>query len=162
MADLISKYCIFILLTSIVTFAQSQTLRGKVIGISDGDTFRLLVGTKTYKIRLNGIDCPEMKQSYGMRAKQYTSNLIYRKYVRAEKRDMDRYGRFVCDVYIPDSTNVNEELVKNGYAWHFKKYSKDKRLAELEIQARENKLGLWADPNPIPPWEFRHNKKSLL
>ncbi len=154
------KYYVFILLAGFISSVHSQTFSGKVIAVKDGDTIEMLVKSKTYKIRLFGIDCPERKQAYGTRARQFTTNLVFGKYVKAVKKSTDRYGRFVCEIYLQDSISLNEELVKNGYAWHFKKYSKDERLAEMEMQARENKLGLWADPNPIPPWEFRYLERK--
>jgi len=146
---------LFILFVVIASFIQSQTLTGKVIAVTDGDTIVLLVETQQYKIRLNGIDCPEKKQAFGSQAKQFTSERVYGQSVRAVVKDKDRYGRLVCDIYLPNGEKLNEEIVRNGFAWHYKKYSKDKKLAGLEIQARNNRLGLWSDPNPIPPWEYR-------
>jgi micrococcal nuclease len=142
---------------SILSFAESIT--GKVIAVSDGDTIKILVDKTTYKIRLNGVDCPEKNQDYGQKAKQFTSDLVYNKVVTADIKDKDRYGRYVADVLI-SGTTLNKELVRNGFAWHYKQYSKDKELAALEEQARASQVGLWADSNPTPPWDFRHGNKS--
>ena len=71
----------------------------------------------------------------------------------------DRYKRIVGRVYVGD-TDVNRELVAQGFAWVYRKYSNDAELLELEVQAKENGLGLWADLNPIPPWEWRRGKRQ--
>lgn len=151
-------FLIFLFISiSILSFADSIT--GKVIAVSDGDTIKILVDKTTYKIRLNGIDCPEKTQAYGQKAKQFTSDMVFNKIVTADIKDKDRYGRYVADVLI-NGTALNKELVRNGFAWHYKQYSKDSELAALEEQARASQVGLWADSNPTPPWEFRHGSSS--
>jgi endonuclease YncB( thermonuclease family) len=72
---------------------------------------------------------------------------------------VDRYGRIVGRVYV-DEIDVNRELVAEGFAWVYRKYSNDAELLELETQAREKRLELWADPNPIPPWEWRRGRRT--
>lgn len=133
---------------------------GKVIGIKDGDTIEILVNSMPVRIRLYGIDCPEKRQAFGKKAMQYTAGLAFGKTVTAEVKNIDRYGRTVAVIILPDGTNLNYELVKNGYAWHYKQFSKDPNLERFEKEARQKKLGLWSDPNPIPPWEFRKNSRS--
>jgi hypothetical protein len=110
------------------------------------------------KIRLHGIDCPEKRQAFGQRAKQFTSNMTFGKTVTVKPTDQDRYGRIVAWIYV-DFKCLNEELVRAGFAWHYKKYSSDKNLADTEIAARHAKVGLWKDINPVPPWEFRRGKR---
>jgi hypothetical protein len=107
------------------------------------------------KIRLHGIDCPEMGQPFGKRAKQFTSDMVFGKIVEVKPTDRDRYGRTVAWVYV-DSICLNKELLKVGLAWHYKQYSKDNELAILELVAQKKKIGLWSDPHAISPWEFRH------
>lgn len=68
--------------------------------------------------------------------------------------ESDRYGRILAEVILPNGQNLNKELVKHGLAWHFKKYSNDDEYAQLENEARMNKVGLWSEPNPIEPWEW--------
>ncbi len=132
-----------------------KSINGHVVGISDGDTFSLLFDNGfTVKVRLNKIDCPEKKQAYSNRAKQELSNMIFNKNVRIEYTKKDGYGRVLGDVYV-DNLYVNEEMIKRGMAWHYKKYSDDAHFAELERKAMINKVGLWQDPNPVPPWDFR-------
>ena len=112
------------------------------------------------RIRLNGIDCPEKGQAFGQKAKQFTSGLVYGKEVMIHVLSKDRHGRTVADVVLPDGTNVSQELLRAGLAWWYRHYSKDVSLGALEEEARQAKRGLWADPNPIPPWEIRHPKQG--
>lgn len=150
---------VFLLL--IILFCSAFTRRsetGRVVGVSDGDTITILHDDYSQeKIRLFGIDCPEKSQAFGQRAKQFTSSLVYGKVVTIRRMDEDRYSRTVAWVFV-GKTNVNAELVRAGYAWHFRKYSNDLELQRLEDEARKSKRGLWVDPIPIPPWEYRKGK----
>jgi endonuclease YncB( thermonuclease family) len=112
-----------------------------------------------HKIRLSDIDTPERKQPFGTRAKQALSELAFGKHARVAEVTKDRYGRIVGRVYV-DGLDVNAVLVRGGYAWVYRKYSQDGELLKLEAQAKEKGLGLWADPNPIPPWEWRRGKRQ--
>ncbi|MGP6533668.1 thermonuclease family protein [Ornithobacterium rhinotracheale] len=133
----------------------------KVIGISDGDTVKLLIDGHEQKVRLAHIDCPEKKQAFGNVAKKAISDLIFGKNVYLVwNGERDRYGRLIAEIITEDGINVNKLLVKKGLAWHFKKYSKNQDYAQLEIEARQNKVGLWVDPNPIPPWIFRQMQRE--
>ncbi len=128
----------------------------KVIGIKDGDTFVLLMAGKEQVVRLAHIDCPEKKQPFGNNAKQFASGLCFGKYVTLiHNNKYDRDKRLIAEVILPDGRNVNREMVRNGFAWHFKKYSDSKEYARLEIEARTNKSGLWNDPDPVAPWSWR-------
>jgi micrococcal nuclease len=149
---LMLKYFVFF----ISIFHLSFTIfNAKVIGITDGDTIVVLtLDNQQVKIRLEGIDCPEMKQDFGTRAKQATSDLCYGKRVSIHKSGVDRYGRTLAYVYVGD-TCINKELLRLGMAWHFKKYNGDQELAQLEIQAREKKVGLWSQQDPVAPWDWR-------
>lgn len=135
--------------------ALANTITGKVVGVMDGDTIEILSNRQTYRIRLDGIDCPEKNQAYGTVAKQVTSGLCFGKTVKAKVMDKDRYGRYVAKVILPGGGELNATLLKNGYAWHYKQYSKDSYYASLELAARKARKGLWADTNPIPPWDYR-------
>ena len=128
---------------------------GRVVKVVDGDTFDLMFEEKKIRVRMFGIDSPERGQAFNVKAKQFTASIIASKEVSVIVRNKDRYGRFVCDVYLSDSTYVNAEIVKAGYAWHFTRYSDDVQLAELQDEARNDKRGLWQDSDPLPPWEFR-------
>jgi micrococcal nuclease len=150
--------CVLLLVTApSAGLAAAAQFTGQVVGIIDGDTIDVLHNGQAERIRLNGIDCPEKKQPYGTKAKQFTSGLIFAKQVTVKAFKKDRHGRTVADVLLPDGTNVSHELVKAGFAWWYKQYSPhDETLAGLEAEAREQKRGLWADPHPLPPWEVRH------
>lgn len=148
------KTFLFLFLLSFCLYADFS---GKCVGISDGDTIRVLKDGKEIKIRLEGIDCPETHQDYGAKAKEFTSGLVFGKDVLVKEKEQDKYGRTVATVFVGEK-NLNLELVKAGFAWHYKEYSKDKSLANAEKEAREKKVGLWAMENPVPPWEFRKGK----
>lgn len=132
---------------------------GEVVGVADGDTITVLRDKTPVKIRLYGIDCPERRQAFGKKAKQLTSKMVFRKQVEIKPVDKDRYGRTVAWVYV-DGKNLCEELVRNGLAWHYKKYSSDQSLAGLETRARKGRVGLWSDPHAIAPWEYRRKNRS--
>ena len=141
--------------------AQEKTISGKVVAITDGDTFKLLTKDSTLiKVRLANIDCPERKQPFSAKAKQFTSEAIFGKKVKLEYLKKDRYVRFICNVIYDDSLNLSHELIKQGLAWHYVKYSKDTILQNIEDIARKEKMGLWKDINSIPPWEWRDHKKK--
>ncbi|MBM4070790.1 MAG: nuclease [Planctomycetes bacterium] len=133
---------------------------GKVVGISDGDTITVLLDKQQHKIRLEGIDAPESGQAFGTKAKQVLSDKIFGKEVKVVWSSRDKYKRILGHVYLDDKW-INKELVEEGFAWHYVKYSNDKDLAKAEKDAKEGKKGLWADPSPIPPWDFRKGKADL-
>jgi len=134
----------------LILITSSSIFTGKVIYISDGDTITVLTKQKKQiKIRLEGIDCPEKNQAFGTKAKQAISELC-KKNVIIRKSSTDRYGRTIGFVYV-DEINVNKELIKLGLAWHYKYFNKDKELAQLEEKARNQQIGIWSEPNPIPP-----------
>ena len=147
-------------LSSKKTTKDTRVWHGMVVGISDGDTITVLHNGKGEKIRLYGIDTPEKRQAFGKRAKQFTSKMVYGKTVEVETKDIDRYGRTVAIVTVGDQS-LNEALIKNGLAWVYRKYCKEAFCEDwlnFEIVARYGKIGLWSEPDPIPPWEFRHGK----
>ena len=142
----------------------------KVVGISDGDTFKVLYQeNQEDKVRLNHIDAPEKGQPFGKSAKKFASDLCFGKEVKIiRQKKKDRYQRIIAEVFVGE-TNINKEMVRAGYAWHFKKYSSDKEYDNIETEARENKRGLWQDKNPVAPWtcaksknKKEHLKKVLL
>jgi len=120
----------------------------------DGDTFKLLTPDSTVvKVRLANIDCPEKKQPFSIRAKEFTSQTIFGKTVCIDVLKKDRYRRSIAIVFYNDSLNLNNQLLTNGLAWHYIKYSKDPELQKMEDVARKNKIGLWQEAHAIPPWE---------
>lgn len=147
---------ILILLTLV---SVNDSFKAKVIGVTSGDSIVLLLDNNTQlKVRLEGIDCPELQQEYGDSAKLATVVLCFKKRVRVEKVGVDGYGRTLAYVYV-DTLCVNKELIRLGLAWHYAEFNDNPELAQLEIDARKNKVGLWKQTEPVSPWDFRHKKK---
>lgn len=141
------------------TILFAQVISGKVVKIADGDTFTLLVNNHDQvKVRLDGIDAPEKKQAFGNKAKQYLSSMIWGTPVTVKVYKKDRYGRSIGKVSTSKFKDVNLEMIKAGYAWHYKEYNDDKTYASAEVSARKRKLGIWKDKNPIKPQVFRKTK----
>lgn len=153
------KISFFLLLFLCSCNSETELLTGTVINVADGDTFTMLVNNEKIKIRLYGIDCPERKQDFYSVAKTFLTDLVKGETVSIEEIDTDRYGRVVGIVTV-DGVNVNEALLQAGLAWHYKTYDDNPAWAQLEQQARQAKKGLWSIPNPIPPWEWRRNKRN--
>jgi len=153
--------CAIFVLLLIPSFAFAD-FTGRVIGVADGDTITVLHNGRGEKIRLYGIDCTEKRQAFGTKAKQFTSEQAFGKDVTIIEHGKDKYGRTLGDVILPDGKSLNEELVYNGLAWWYRKYSKSPRLAAFEMEARLAHRGLWADKDPVPPWEWRHMKREAV
>jgi len=149
-----------ILLGSLVVAAPKVTeeITGKVIAVTDGDTIKLLVDKQTLTVRLEGIDAPEANQDFGNKAKQALAALVSGKTITVKKTGMDKYGR-TLGFLVLEGTEINEKLVEDGWAWHFKKYNSEERFSKKEVSAREAKRGLWANPNALEPWEYRARLK---
>jgi micrococcal nuclease len=135
-----------------------NTISGKVVSVTDGDTITVLDSSNTqHKIRIYGVDCPESHQDYGQKAKQFTSDLVFGKTVEVKVMDTDRYSRKVGIVNVVGKC-LNEELVKNGMAWFYGQYCKASfcsQWKQYQEEASSKKIGLWSMQNPIHPWEFR-------
>jgi endonuclease YncB( thermonuclease family) len=152
------KISLILVLISLLTV--DETYKAKVIGVTSGDAIVVLLdNNKQVKVRLEGIDCPELKQEYGDSAKMATVALCFKKRVRVETVGLDHYGRTLAFVYVGDVC-VNKELLRKGLAWHYVEFNSDPELAQLETEARNNKVGLWQQPEPIAPWDFRYKKKE--
>lgn len=150
----------------------AETLSGRVVAIADGDTVTVLDRDNVQKkIRLSGIDAPEKRQAFGSKAKEKISELTFGKQVDVDWTKTDRNGRIVGKVRVapsycplsicPKSVDAGLEMVSAGFAWHYKKYQKEQsvddrqKYASAEDLARKKKAGLWSDPDPIAPWDFR-------
>jgi micrococcal nuclease len=142
------------------THKDKSIWSGMVVGVSDGDTIMVLHEGRGEKIRLYGIDAPDIGQAFSKRAKQFTSDMVYGKTVEVKTKHKDQYGRTVGIVTV-DGKSLNEALIKNGLAWVYRINCKEpfcENWIDLEVVARYGKIGLWSEPNPIPPWEFQHGK----
>lgn len=153
------------LLGGLLTLAVfPATWPGKVVRVIDGDTIvvlrRLPGGASQVRVRLADIDAPEMGQPFGRAAREFCGWACFGQEVAVTERGQDKYGRSIALIYLPDGWCLNRELVKAGFAWNYKQYSTDPSLEKLESLARKAKIGLWADPYPVPPWEWRksHSK----
>ena len=157
----------FLLILLLLIFQQSvfaESLPGKVVGVSDGDTITVLDSNHgQHKIRLTGIDAPEKNQAFGQASKKSLSDMVFNQYVVVSWEKRDRYKRILGKVLLKDQ-DVCLEQVKRGMAWHYKKYereqsSEDRTLySKAEQNARKQRVGLWSDDAPIEPSEFRHKK----
>ncbi len=150
-----------LLTTLFSAFATADEIKGKVVSVADADTITVLDASNTqHKIRFEGIDAPEKGQDYGTKATEALKAAIGGNPVRVVTTGKDKYGREMGTVFSGDR-NLNEWLVGNGWAWHYKKYSTDAKLAGLEVKARADKVGLWGDAKPpIAPWNFRSLQKQ--
>lgn len=137
----------------------TEEISGKVVGVTDGDTINVLVNKETIKVRLEGIDAPESGQSYGTKSKQALSDLVFGKTVTVKKTGTDKFGRTLGFVLAGD-VDANAKMIEDGWAWHFKKYNDEERLAKLEVAARKAKRGLWADDTALAPWDYRARQKT--
>ena len=141
--------------------AETRVLNGRVVGVTDGDTLTLLVDREQIRVRLAQIDAPESNQPYGKQATAALSALAFGKPARVEVADIDRYGRTVGEVFV-NGIDVNREMVREGHAWAYTKYSHTTEIIELEDSARAAKKGLWALPENQrePPWIWRHPPRT--
>jgi endonuclease YncB( thermonuclease family) len=129
----------------------------KVVSVHDGDTLTVLVERKQVKVRLTGIDAPELRQPFGTRSRQSLAELCFGKIASLDVRGRDRYQRAVAQVTC-DGKDANAEQVRRGYAWTYTRFAPpDSPLHGMQQEARAAQRGLWADRAPRPPWEWRRN-----
>ncbi len=148
--------CVLLALLCLLPATAAERIAGRVVGVTDGDTLRLLVGRREEKIRLFGIDAPEKAQPWGDRSKRHLSDGVFGQEVVVEVRERDRYGRLVGVVWI-GREDAGLAQVRAGLAWAYLQYSREYLPAQQEAQRR--RVGLWGDPGPVPPWEFRQSKR---
>jgi micrococcal nuclease len=156
--------CVFLLLVACTNQQETEypipsggSVRVYVVKVKDGDTFDALWKGSDMTVRLAHIDCPELRQSYGEQAKTFAEKRCLNDTVELIISDVDRYGRFVAEVFTQDGESLNLELVKSGLAWHFKRYSEDSLYSYKEIAAQAAEKGLWQQKAPTAPWEWRKN-----
>lgn len=138
---------------------EDVLLEGTIIAVSDGDSVTFLdEDNKKVKIRLYGIDAPEIKQKYGREAKNYLSERILYKKVKIQEYGLDRYKRLLGVIYL-DKSNINEEMIIEGWAWQYH-FNKDEKYAQMMKEAQLKKKNLWKDSNPIDPYDWRKMNKK--
>lgn len=157
--------------------AGATELGGKVVGVSDGDTVNVLEASKTlHKIRVADIDAPEKGHDFGQHLKASLSALVFGKAVRLEWPKEDRYGRKAAKVWVaepgcvepscPKSLDAGLAQLSVGMVWWYRQYASEQSpedrerygFAETEAQARG--AGLWRDVSPVPPWDWRRNRRA--
>lgn len=164
------RFAVVLLLCLAANGLHAETLTGRVVAVADGDTLTVLdVGRQQHKIRVAGIDAPEKAQPFGQRSKESLSRLTFQKDVRVEWQKRDRYGRIIGKVWVQPSDcmrcgltlDAGEAQLALGMAWWYRKYagdqsSQDRARYEFEEgEAKTRRIGLWSDPAPVPPWEWR-------
>ena len=148
--------CVLLAVLCLLPTAAADRISGRVVGVTDGDTIRLLVGRREERIRLHGIDAPEKGQPWGDQAKRNLSAGVYDRDVVVEVRERDRYGRLVGVVWI-GREDAGLAQVRAGLAWAYVEYSREYLTPQQEAQRR--RVGLWGDPGPVAPWEWRRAKR---
>lgn len=135
-------------------------ITGRVVRVADGDTVSVLdANKKQHKIRLYGIDTPERDQPHGKQSRRALADMVADEQVGVVIVETDSYGRAVGTLYHND-IHVNAAMVRSGNAWWYRYYAPHSRLlSEAEKSAREESLGLWAQADPIPPWDWRRNQR---
>jgi endonuclease YncB( thermonuclease family) len=148
-----------------LSLAQAATFTGTVVAVADGDTVTVLTAEKKqHKIRLLGIDAPEKMQPFGRKSKFSLSDMVYLKEVTVDYETQDHYKRYLGKIIV-DGKDANLEQIKAGMAWWYRQYKRSqtpddqKAYADAEAVARGSKVGLWAEKQPVPPWEFRREKR---
>ncbi len=144
----------------------AETILGRVVGVSDGDTITVLDSQRRqHKIRLAGIDAPESKQAFGQVSKKHLSDLVFDHDVTLDCGKTDRYQREVCVVLV-NGEDANLAQVEAGMAWWYRKYASEQTSRQRddyeasESRAKSVRRGLWSDMDPMPPWEWRHAKRE--
>lgn len=161
MKHLMIKYFLlfFFVFFNTFTFAQNtnNTLFYKVIGISDGDTFTVLhpLTKQSLVVRMDAIDAPEKGMPYWKKSKQFLAQMIFGKMVYLKNQSKDLHQRIIARTFLSNGTDVSAEMIKAGYAWHYKKFNMEPLLAQYENNARRLKMGLWRDPKPYHPAYIR-------
>ncbi len=162
-------FCAFLLIVFLcleISKSHSEVFRGDVARIADGDTITLLLeDNKKIKVRLLGIDTPELDQPYGKEARDYLMQMILGQQTTCICTKQDRYKRWVCQVLI-DDVDVNWMLVRDGFAWWYRYYKYEQsaedqlRYEEAELIAKLQRIGLWSDEDSVPPWEWRRKRRE--
>ena len=154
----ISIRLVVVLGTALVAHCAYADFSGKVVRVADGDTITILREHEQVKVRLVEIDAPERRQAFGNRSRQALARMVQGKQVEVREQGTDRYGRTLGRVY-QAGLDVNAEMVRIGLAWVYVRYAKDQSLYQVEAEARAQRRGLWADKEPVPPWEWRQKAK---
>jgi len=155
------KYFVCVLLLLVAGSARAESWQGICVSVIDGDSLVVSQVRGKKEIRLYGIDAPEFDQPYGNQARTCLRNFVLKKTVTVEPIEIDTYGRTISKVYLYDDS-VNEHLIAEGCAWVYTRFCKPedrKAWSALELNARQQGVGLWSQADPVAPWAFRRNKR---
>lgn len=142
--------------------AAQEEYKAQVVSVTDGDSLIVSRSKGTEKVILYGVDCPELKQEFGSEARKFTVDNCFGKTITIKVHGTDNRGRTIADVVLADGMDLNQELVRKGFAWWSDKYApSDSKLKQLHQSAKAAKLGLWSAAAPVPPWIFRNGQKSV-
>ena len=156
--DIVNDYLRFNMPSANLLSSPLQNVK-KINSIHDGDTINIVnENGKKVKIRLYGIDAPEIKQAYGEKSRHCLEDMLFNKKISYAIEDKDKYGRIVATIYA-DNVNVNYEMIKKGCAWSYFQYSKSLRNEFAQFKAKYGRIGLWAQDNPQAPWEYRKENR---
>lgn len=136
-------------------------LSGVVVSVLDGDTVDVLADRRPVRVRLAEIDAPEKAQAFGTRSRQALAAAVFQQPVTVRTNGLDRYGRTIGTLLV-DGHSINRMMVEQGMAWAYRQYLVDRSLLDVEAAARSGRVGLWVDPNPTEPWEWRAAKHNGL
>ena len=153
MSEKLKRYLIIFCFVFSSTIGCTQSYKGTIIRVIDGDTYVFQTTDGSVTVRMQGIDAPERDQPFSMESGEFLTKYLYKE-ATTKVTGTDRYGRMLGTLYI-DGQDINLLSIKNGFSWHYKQYSKDKDYASAEENARRNILGLWGLDNPVPPWNLR-------
>ena len=147
-------------LITTATVQAAQPVAWRVVSVHDGDTVTAIDPSNTqHRIRLQGIDAPEVKQPFGTKARERLTALVKGKTVPVMVEGNDRFGRVLARIKV-EGRDLGERLVSEGMAWHYARFDKSPALAAAQRDARAARRGLWGDGNPTPPWEWRASEKD--
>ncbi|ECK6787647.1 thermonuclease family protein [Salmonella enterica] len=161
MLRVLVRYSIYIVPLLVILFSGSlcaAEIQGTVNRVLDGDTIEILHDNKPVRVRLANIDAPEKKQAFGRWSTNQLKGLVAAQPVTVTYTQTDRYGRIIGRVFTTNGIEANQFMVISGAAWVYERYNTDDELPALQLEAQKMKRGLWADSQPLPPWEWRHNK----
>ncbi len=135
-------------------------VEGEVVKIVDGDTYDLQTPNRTIRVKMEGIDAPEKGMRFYKESKKYLHDLCFGRKVLFVPNGICKFNKQIGFTYLTGGLELSHEMVRSGYAWHFKKYSSDNNIYKLEMQARIAKRGIWADSNPVSPRIVRKLRKT--
>jgi len=139
---------------------KEESIEGDITKVIDGDSIKVRTSDgMEYEIQIEGTDAPELKQPFGKESAEALQKMLGTSKVKVTWQKKDNFERLLAQVYVEDK-HINSEMIRTGNAWHFKRYNQSKKLADLEIEAKKERLGLWGTDNPQAPWDYRKENRA--